>query len=74
MTARHERSRSTNPPRAKVSTPLVTELADEFIPVVLTSQVLGFNKQAHLKWRARRCPTKLERRLPLLGDVGERGG
>jgi putative transposase len=32
--------------------PLVTDLADEGIPVVLTCRVLGFSKQAYFKWRA----------------------
>jgi transposase InsO family protein len=32
--------------------PLVTDLADEGIPVVLTCRVLGFSKQAYYKWRA----------------------
>ncbi len=32
--------------------PLVTDLADEGIPVVLTCGVLGFSKQAYYKWRA----------------------
>ena len=33
--------------------PLVTDLADEGIPVVLTCRVLGFSKQAYFKWRAK---------------------
>ena len=32
--------------------PLVTDLADEGIPVVLTCRVLGFSKQAYFKWKA----------------------
>jgi transposase InsO family protein len=32
--------------------PLVTDLADEGIPVALTCRVLGFSKQAYYKWRA----------------------
>jgi transposase InsO family protein len=32
--------------------PLVTDLADEGIPVALTCRVLGFSKQAYFKWRA----------------------
>ncbi len=32
--------------------PLVTDLADEDIPVALTCRVLGFSKQAYYKWRA----------------------
>lgn len=32
--------------------PLVTDLADEGVPVVLTCRVLGFSKQAYFKWRA----------------------
>jgi putative transposase len=32
--------------------PLVTDLADEGIPVVLTCRVLGFSKQAYFTWRA----------------------
>jgi putative transposase len=32
--------------------PLVTDLADEDIPVVLTCRVLGFTKQAYYRWRA----------------------
>jgi transposase InsO family protein len=31
--------------------PLVTDLADEGVPVVLTCRVLGFSKQAYFKWR-----------------------
>lgn len=33
--------------------PLVTDLADEGIPVALTCRVLGFSKQGYFKWRAR---------------------
>ncbi len=33
--------------------PLVTDLADEGIPVALTCRVLGFSKQGYLKWRAK---------------------
>jgi putative transposase len=33
--------------------PLVTDLADEGVPVVLTCRVLGFSKQAYFKWRAK---------------------
>ena len=32
--------------------PLVTDLATEGIPVVVTCRVLGFSKQAYYKWRA----------------------
>ena len=32
--------------------PLVTDLADEGVPVVLTCRVLGFSKQAYFKWKA----------------------
>lgn len=32
--------------------PLVTDLADEGIPVALTCRVLGFSKQAYFRWRA----------------------
>ena len=32
--------------------PLVADLADEGVPVVLTCRVLGFSKQAYYKWRA----------------------
>lgn len=32
--------------------PLVTDLAAEGIPVVVTCRVLGFSKQAYYKWRA----------------------
>ena len=32
--------------------PLVTDLADEGIPVALTCRVLGFSKQAYYQWRA----------------------
>ena len=32
--------------------PLVTDLADEGIPVALTCRLLGFSKQAYFKWRA----------------------
>ena len=32
--------------------PLVTDLADEGIPIVLTCRVLGFSKQAYFKWKA----------------------
>jgi putative transposase len=32
--------------------PLVTDLADEGIPFVLTGRVLGFSKQAYFKWPA----------------------
>jgi hypothetical protein len=38
--------------------PLVTDLADEGIPVVLTCRVLGFSKQAYYAWqhpRSERC-------------------
>ncbi len=33
--------------------PLVTDLADEGIPVALTCRVLGFSKQGYFKWRAK---------------------
>ncbi len=33
--------------------PLVTDLADEGIPVAVTCRVLGFSKQAYFKWRAK---------------------
>ena len=33
--------------------PLVTDLADEGVPVALTCRVLGFSKQAYFKWRAK---------------------
>ncbi len=33
--------------------PLVTDLADEGIPVALTCRVLGFSKQAYYKWRTK---------------------
>ena len=33
--------------------PLVTDLADEGIPVAATCRVLGFSKQAYFKWRAK---------------------
>ena len=33
--------------------PLVTDLADEGVPVALTCRVLGFSKQAYYKWRAK---------------------
>jgi putative transposase len=32
--------------------PLVTDLADEGIPVALTCRVLGFSRQGYFKWRA----------------------
>lgn len=32
--------------------PLGADLADEGVPFVLTCRVLGFSKQANLKWRA----------------------
>jgi transposase InsO family protein len=32
--------------------PLVTDLADEGIPVAVTCRVLGFSKQGYFKWRA----------------------
>jgi hypothetical protein len=32
--------------------PLVSDLADEGIPVALTCRVLGFSKQAYFKWKA----------------------
>ncbi len=33
--------------------PLVTDLADEGVPVAVTCRVLGFSKQAYFKWRAK---------------------
>jgi putative transposase len=33
--------------------PLVTDLADEGIPVAVTCRVLGFSKQGYFKWRAK---------------------
>lgn len=33
--------------------PLVSDLADEGIPVALTCRVLGFSKQGYFKWRAK---------------------
>ena len=33
--------------------PLVTDLADEGIPVAVTCRVLGFSKQAYFKWKAK---------------------
>ncbi len=33
--------------------PLVSDLADEGIPVVVTCRVLGFSKQGYFKWRAK---------------------
>jgi hypothetical protein len=32
--------------------PLVTDLADEGIPVSVTCRVLGFSRQGYFKWRA----------------------
>jgi putative transposase len=33
--------------------PLVTDLADEGIPITVTCRVLGFSKQGYFKWRAK---------------------
>ena len=33
--------------------PLVTDLADEGIPVAVTCRVLGFSRQGYFKWRAK---------------------
>jgi putative transposase len=33
--------------------PLVTDLADEGIPIVVTCRVLGFSKQGYFKWRGK---------------------
>jgi putative transposase len=33
--------------------PLVTDLADEGIPIAVTCRVLGFSKQGYFKWRAK---------------------
>ena len=37
----------------KMMYPLVTDLADEGIPVALTCRVLGFSRQGYFKWRAK---------------------
>ena len=37
----------------KMMYPLVSDLADEGIPVALTCRVLGFSKQGYFKWRAK---------------------
>jgi putative transposase len=37
--------------------PLVTDLADEGIPVAVTCRVLGFSRQGYFKWRANRSAT-----------------